>query len=337
MLRSKREVVKRALADVLHSGRLHSVVGRALSWSGVLILTYHRVGEAGASLFDRGLWSADAETFARQIRLCKTHLDLITPADLPNVVRSGRGRYGLITFDDGYRDNYETAFPILRAEKVPATFFIATGFLDDPRLPWWDEIAWMVRSSRQRSVDLRGFLAAPVTFDEPARERAIRTVLRAYKTAPAEAADRFLDAVAEATGTGRSGGEHRDLWMTWDMVRAMRAAGMTIGGHTVAHPVLAGATRERQREEVFGCGRRLSEELGEPMLYFSYPVGGRRSFNGVTRECLREAGVRYAFSYYGKFRRFSDWDDYDVRRVPVESDLRLHDLTGILRVPQFFT
>ncbi len=73
---------------------------------------------------------------------------------LPRVLAAKRGRYGMITFDDGYRDNHATALPILKREGVTATFFVATGFIDAPRLPWWDEIAWMVRTSRQDGLEL---------------------------------------------------------------------------------------------------------------------------------------------------------------------------------------
>ena len=329
--------MKPAAASLIRLSGLGRLIARAAPWSGVLALTYHRIGDGRTSLFDRGLWSADAEAFGEQIRFCKSHVDVIAPGDLPVVVNRRTGRYLLITFDDGYRDNYEVAFPILKAEGVPATFFIATGFVDTPRLPWWDEIAWMVRTSNKRSLDMKGWLDAPVPMDEPERERAVRALLRGFKAASADAADRYLAAVADVTGSGRCGVDGGDLWMTWKMVREMRASGMTIGGHSSAHIVLARATAERQREEILGCGRRLSDETGDPMHYFSYPVGGRQSFNAATRECLREAGVRYAFSYYGGVGRFDRWDDYDVPRVPIETDVTRNRFRSIVQLPQVFT
>jgi peptidoglycan/xylan/chitin deacetylase (PgdA/CDA1 family) len=330
--------MKEAIATrLLCRSGLRFLLERAIRWSGVLVLNYHRVGNGNQSPFDRGLWSADADAFTDQIRFCKSKLDVITPDDLPQVLARGLGRYALITFDDGYRDNYEIAFPILKAEGVPATFFIATGFVDHPRLPWWDEIAWMVRTSRQDRVALPGWVPAPVLFDEPDREGAVRTFLRAYKAMPAESTDLYLDALSQATQSGRCGAEvGRSLWMNWDMLREMSAAGMTIAGHTVTHPILARAPLERQREEILGCGARLAEEMGEPMRYFSYPIGKPGSFDSVTQHCLREAGVRYAFSYYGGFRRFGDWNNYDVRRVPVETYLTADWFRSIFTLPQLF-
>lgn len=330
--------MKQALASrLLFRSGLGQLLAGAMPWSGVLVLNYHRIGDGSRSQFDRGLWSATAEAFAEQIRLFKSHLDLISLDDLPDALARRRGRYGLITFDDGYRDNYEVAFPILKAEGARAAFFIATGFIDNPRLPWWDEIAWMTRTSRRQGIELSEWLASPLSFDEPDRERAVRTLLRVYKSMPADSTEKYLDAIAQATGSGRCSIElSKDLWMTWDMIREMHAAGMTIGGHTVNHPLLTRVSPQRQREEIQGCVARLTEIIGQPPRYFSYPVGGKDAFDNVTRDCLKEAGIRCAFSYYGGFRSFVDWDDYDVRRVPVESYLSNDWFQAIVSLPRFF-
>lgn len=325
------------MGRLLECSKLRTLLGWSCRWSGVLVLNYHRIGNGSQSIFDRGLWSATADAFADQVRFCKVHFDVIAPPDLPHVLDRRRGRYILFTFDDGYRDNYDVAFPILQSAGTPATFFVATGFLDCPRVPWWDEIAWMVRTSKRAAAPLPGWLPAPVRFDDSDREGAVRTLLRGYKNLPAGLTEAYLNDVADATGSGRyaaDAGKH--LWMTWDMLREMQTRGMTIGGHTVNHPVLTRAPREIQRREIGECGRRLAAELGEPMRFFSYPVGGSEAFDAVTRQCLRDLGVQYAFSYYAGYRRFSDWDDYDIRRVPVEADLSADWFRSTLALPQLF-
>jgi peptidoglycan/xylan/chitin deacetylase (PgdA/CDA1 family) len=120
------------------------------------------------------------------------------------------------------------------------------------------------------------------------------------------------------------------------MIREMRKTGMAIGGHTVNHSILAQMSREQQCLEIERCGQRFAEELNEPMRYFSYPVGGLRAFNDDTRSCLRESGVQFAFSYYGGYRRFQDWDDYDIRRIAVESDTSSDLFRAMTTVPQVF-
>ncbi len=330
--------MKKAIAaDLFERTGLRRLLHGAGRWRGLVVLNYHRIGQAAGTPYDHGLWSASAEAFAGQMRFLRRHMDLVDPADLAQLRGRSRGRYAMVTFDDGYRDNYESALPILRSEGVRATFFVATGFIDRPSLPWWDEIAWMVRSCRQPRLDLRPWLERPVEMDEPDRERAVRSVLRIYKGLPGERLGDFLDAVGTATGSGRAGPGHADrFWMTWEMLRDMRDAGMTIGGHTVSHPVLANMSTARQREEILQCGQRLKEELLQPMECFSYPVGNPAAFDERTRAVLAEAGVRWGFSYYGGCRRFDDWDPYDIRRVAVETETTGPWFRSIMTLPAVF-
>lgn len=324
-------------ARLIARSGLRPFLGAAFRWTGVMCLNYHRIGDGSRGVFDRGVWSASAEDFDRHVAFLKSHFDVVTPDDLPDVCVRPRDRFVLITFDDGYRDNYAAAFPILKRHGVAATFFVTTGFLDTRRLAWWDEIAWMVRTSARPGIDADTWLPGPVVFDEPDREHAVETLLRLYKSLPSDTTEAYLEFLAEATGAGRCGsGPASEMWMTWDMLREMRAAGMVIGGHTVSHPVLANLAPERQCEEIAGCATRLIEEIGEPLRYFSYPVGQQTSFTGETRACVRQAGVRYAFSYYGGFRQFHDWDDMDVRRMAIERFMSQDWFRAIVTLPGVF-
>ena len=195
----------------------------------------------------------------------------------------------------------------------------------------------MVRTSRQPGIEAGSWLSAPIVYDEPDRELAVESLLRTFKALPTDSTGAYLGFLGNATGAGRYDGR-RDgrMWMSWDMIRDMRAAGIVIGGHTVNHPVLAQLPPELQWEEISECGRRFSEELGEPMSYFSYPVGERFSFNDITRACLQRAGVRYAFSYYGGFRSFERWDDFDIRRIGVESFMSPDWVRAAVTLPGVF-
>lgn len=310
------------------------VAGHFARWRGVVCLNYHRIGDGSRSLFDRQVYSATRDGFDRQVRWLKRHFDVISPKDLEGARALRRGRHVIVTFDDGYRDNYTDAFAVLKSHGVPATFFVAVGFIDEPRLPWWDEIAWMVRTSKRASVSVPDFPVGEVVFDEPDRERAITAILRAYKRLPDERTAAFVDAIAEATGSGRASSvDARPIWMTWDMIREMKAAGMTIGGHTVRHCVLARLARDEQEKEIDACARRLREELDVSMDAFAYPVGTRDAFDQTTKDVLREKGVRVAFSYYGGVPRLRRLDPYDVPRIPIEADTTFRDFEAILMFP----
>ena len=111
---TKRELLARTL-DVTGCGRL---LRTTRSWNGVLILNYHRIGEPDDSPFDRNLWSASAEDFDRQLLFLSQNFDVIGLGDLEHSLSQPRGRFVMVTFDDGYRDNFSEAFPILKSRGV---------------------------------------------------------------------------------------------------------------------------------------------------------------------------------------------------------------------------
>ncbi len=330
---SRREIA----ANVLAGTGLHALVRRLRPWQGVLSLAYHRIGEDYLTPFDRELWSATPAAFDAQVRFLKKHFDVISPADLPGVAGQRTGRHVLITFDDGYYDNYKVAFPILKAHHVPATFFVATSFIDNPRPSWYDEIAWMVRTSSRAGIPAGSWLPGPVSFDAPDCRRAVCTLLRRYKSLPGPQTGAYIDFLAEATGSGRCRSmDVRVTWMNWDMLREMKAGGMTFGGHTAKHPVLARLSREEQAREIAECKQRLEVELGGPVTTFSYPNGSTDSFNEDTRACLREQGFEFAFSYYGGLQRFDAWDPYDLKRTAVELYTTPSLFTATMTLPRIF-
>lgn len=330
---SKRALLSQAL-DLTGCGR---ALRASRVWQGVLILNYHRIGDPKLSLLDRNLWSATPQDFDYQVGLAAKHFDVIGLEDLEVAINQPRGRYVMFTFDDGYRDNYAEAYPILKSHGVPATFFLTTGFLDSAQVPWWDNIAWMVRTSPLSALDVNRWTSSPVPFDEPHREGAIRRLLDVYKGLPGEQTAEYLEFLAAALQTGhcpRSISD--DLWMTWDMVREMRRGGMSFGGHTVTHPVLANLSASDQDWEVGECKRRLVEELAEPITAFSFPVGGRSSFNVFTRTALATHGFKLAFTYYGNYCRPGHQDLYAISRTAIETDIDQRQFRAVVTLPQLF-
>lgn len=328
---------RRLLARVADAAGLARLVDVARGWRGLLVLNYHRVGTPGNSLFDHDLYSATADDFDQQIRYLKKNFDVIGLDGLDDLlVRRGRQRAVMVTFDDGYLDNYELAFPVLRAQNAPGVFFVTTGFLDDRPLAWWDEIAWMVNRSPRSSLELKSWLAQPVTWVNGHRESAIGRLLKTFKGLPTKETKQFLDDIAAETGSGRAPRSAADgLWMNWDHVREMVRGGMSIGSHTVTHPVLSRVDDGQLHVELAESKRRLEQELAITIDSISYPVGQPDSFTPRCWEVAEQLGYKWAFSYYGGFipelaNRF------DLKRTAIELDCCLPTFRSMTRVPTVF-
>lgn len=307
-------------------------------WCGLVTLNYHRFGDPTQSAVDTGVYSATAESFEAQIRYLKKHCDLIGLADLPDVLHKGSSRRAvLLTIDDGYRDNYEVAYPILKQHQVPAVIFLATGFLDQPRVAWWDEISWMVRQTRVEAARLPDrWKVQPLQLSSANRAAVLSCLLNLVKTLAPKDMAQLLNDLAESLQTGRAPVTDQTApWMTWEMVREMRQNGIAFGGHTVTHPILAFCSAEQQRSEIFGCKARIEQELGETVEAFTYPVGMRNSFNSQTIDLVQEAGYRWAFGFYSGYT-VPTCNPYDLRRVAIHPEIEDAEFRKIVRIPRLF-
>jgi len=309
---------------------------RLPTWSGLLTLCFHRIGSRGESTWERTLWDATVEELDQRLGFLTRNAEVIAPSDLLAGEGIPGGRHVLLTFDDGYREWATDVLSVLRAHRLSAAFFIATGFIDRPRAPWWYEIPWMVRRSSRPGLPASEWLATPLRFESGRRDSASDLLLDAYKALPGDRTEPFLEWVAKESGSGRCDpDEVREDWLSWDMVRELRDAGMEIGGHTVDHPVLARLPASEQERQIAECGRRIESELGAPMRMFSYPVGLPDSFGAEARTALERAGVRRAFGYDGGFARAgSDFDPLDLPRITGGMEREI--LGATLALPQLF-
>jgi len=294
------------LADVTGLGGL---LRRLRPGAPTVVLAYHRIGDGSGSPYDRAGWDASADALDAQLSVLARDYEVVSPQTMTQPAKRPRV---LITFDDGYRDNHDVALALLRRHGLSATFFLTTGFLDHQRVSWWDELAWMAHTSPRTELVLEGESFALMPSEV---EHSIARLLARYKTLAGEETEAYVEAVGAAAATGRHPQPAHDTWMTWDMARAMRDAGMTIGGHSAAHPILSRLSAAEQRADIAHCAQRLEAELGQPMRWFSYPVGLRDSFNSDSRAALVHAGVEAAFSLYG----ITDGgaDRYDIQRCSI--------------------
>ena len=157
----------------------------------------------------------------------------------------------LITFDDGYRDNYDLAYPILRSHGVQGVFFLATSVVGSCAVPWWDRIAWLMRTAQRRRFTLHYPAELSVDIDRNGLHVSLQSVLKLYKKRENLDPARFMRELIElAKGEEVSQTERR--FLNWDETREMHRGGMAIGSHTQSHAVLSQLTPQRQFEELSG-------------------------------------------------------------------------------------
>jgi peptidoglycan/xylan/chitin deacetylase (PgdA/CDA1 family) len=314
----------RALDAVMHLRRIAPVP------PAVTIVTYHHVApEDPAYPFDRGVADATPAQFRRQMELLAQHG---TPIGMDELVAALDGaplpkNPVMVTFDDGYRSCHDVVLPILQSVGLRATFFVATSFVSERRLYWWERIALMLSRARRATATISYPTPRTVAAKDPGAHHELTDVI---KDTPGLDIERYLDELAAAFGVEWNreleAGHADDLIMTWDHVRALARAGMDVESHSRRHRVLQTLDQDDLRDELEGSKHELEAQLGRPVRAIAYPVGRRVSQVTKIREALADAGYRVGLTNASGATRF--WpaplsrampvDRFDVRRLSTD-------------------
>ena len=310
----------------------------------LLILAYHRVRDVAdddAFEFDLDLVSASCAQFRAQMTLLRERFNPVRFADLAAAATGGPPlppRAVIVTFDDGYDDNYHCAFPILRELGVPAMFFVSTGHIESGRpyaYDWLVHVLLRMDASRLRIDELGIDLALPAAR---ADRRAIAAgALDRMKAVPAALQATIVDRLAGDCGLPRTQGHPDCRPMTWSQLREMHAGGMEIGSHGIWHNMLARLDRDAMRAEVAGSQRAIAEALGAPCAVISYPVGGVDAYDDHVVAAAREAGFVLGCSYVSGTNRMPPEAPFALRRLAVERHMDAAWFAALVGVPEAFS
>jgi peptidoglycan/xylan/chitin deacetylase (PgdA/CDA1 family) len=307
-----RSLVKTSGAAALSWSRLSNLVG---SWRGFkrmpLVVGYHRVVkdfDASKSLSISPMLTS-TRTFEKHLDWIGLRYRFVSLDEL--AVRMGNNKttgkpLAAVTFDDGYRDVYQNAFPILKRKGIPAAVFVVTNLIGTDRLLVHDELhllllAMLAQPCISRERRWRD-LVAILGLTEHQSDRLTRRLVDAnnpfqatralLESAPVSALERFVDVLRDRFRFQESDLE-RFRMLDWDMLSEMIANCVTVGSHTRSHAMLAHESSQVIRDEVDGSRRKLEQQLGVPIRHFAYPDG---KFNANVIQAVADAGYRTAFT-----------------------------------------
>lgn len=298
----------------------------ALRWSyprhGLYVFNYHRIGDALATAYDPNVFSCTEDSFATHLDFYKKEFDMLDMGELSDVLNAGnKGRFGLITFDDGYIDNYQLAYPQLKSAALSATFFVPTNYIGSSKIPWWDEVAFIVKNSVSKSVVMN---SVTVEIDRANIKKTIRAVLNAFKR-DVRAVDVKLD---ECRRIFRPEKELKpgQLFIDWTQLEEMQRGGMTIGSHTCSHEILSHLGEAEQRDELERSKNIIEGKLGVPVTTVAYPVGGYDCYNTLTCNTAQSAGYQLAFTFTNAVNDVGSIDRFCISRIGVDDNVNTVDL-----------
>ncbi len=323
------------LAKVLHHANLLQSI-RVATGRKLIVFNYHRIcGERkkAATDFDDGVIGPSAAQFEQQMAWLKNNSDILNEDDLLLVLENRKTLAkpsAMVTFDDGYIDNYTLAYPILKKHSIPAIFFIPTDSIATRQLGWWDIIAYLIKKTRKTTVIFEGI---EIHLTDPAE--AIKYFLMKKKSEPHEKTRDLLVRLAEACEVPLPSRDTQSVeLMSWEHIREISHAGITIGSHTHSHAVLSTLSLAEQKKEMSKSKEILERELGCTIQSISYPVGNYEHFSKETQILAAECGYKLGFSFNTGTNANKDMMPYNIKRVGVQAEIELFAATALL--PRIF-
>ena len=287
-------------------------LGRVITCKIPKILMYHRFSEHPR------LGYMHAEMFERQVRYLKKNFNVLSMGEVLNYYDMKR-KYPVntivLTIDDGYKDFYEIAFPILKQENVAATFFITTKFVDGGFWLWPDRLRYILEHSN--AVDLAakyGGLKVSHNDMHDEERNNVWAMLVAYLLSISEKHKiQWINSFAEQQNVNVPDSPMNNFSaVNWAQVREMHESVIEIGAHTRTHPSLGKVAYENLASEIKGSVEDIKSQLGWAPISFCYPNGQPNDFNVAVKNHVENAGCRGAVTAF--YDQYLIDDIYALRR-----------------------
>lgn len=258
----------------------------------LIILNYHQAG---------GNLRAQLSYLRRHYRITRLE-DALSELYAPPRKRRDQRMPLVVTFDDGYLDNYRCAFPIAEELRIPIAIFLIPGFIESGRYFWWLAARYLMQHTLVEKVTIGGrtyHLAQ--AREREALVRAIDARIR-YAQSVTERetllAQLQIELGVSLPERSREGTDDPTLPLSWAEIGEMERSGLvSFGAHTMHHPVLACITDIVElRNEIEECRRVLEARLNQPVRTFAYPIGKPEHIGSPALEAVKAAGYAWALT-----------------------------------------
>ena len=255
----------------------------------VAVIVYHRI----KPIKDR--WSIstlDSKEFEKQILYIKKTHKILDLEEMANIIKKKKKlpkRSAVITFDDGYLDNYKYAFPVLEKHKIPATIFLTTGFIGGNDCFWWDKLGYVIFNTKMEKINLRNFGEIyPKSIRKS--EHSFDIFIERFKQIPKQKRLRIIEELVTISDIEIPKQLGKELILSWDQVKEMDDHGIKFGAHTVNHPILTEIPLKQAEKEIIESKKDIEKKIKKPINTFCYPNGQPGDYNDDIKNILRENG-----------------------------------------------
>ncbi len=280
----------------------------------VQILTFHGISDGPIEYLPTlpvSIFRAQMEYLANYFCVLDLHEAVTRMAkhDVPN-------NAVVLTFDDGYRDNFLNAFPVLQEFGLSATFFLPTDVIGTGKLLWHDQVCWAIAHTQKNELEGFGSREKYRFHTQWERESTRDGVLLYMRSLPDDKRQQKIERLYETLEMPMKH-EADALMLNWEEVKLMRQSGMRFGAHTVTHPILSRLPLEQAKDEVRDSRKIIHAHLGDSEIAFAYPSGRKEDYNQEIKEIVMEEGFYCAVSTVWGGNEEQE-DPFELKRMGID-------------------
>jgi peptidoglycan/xylan/chitin deacetylase (PgdA/CDA1 family) len=312
--------IKKIVSRLVYNNTIIQLGQRAFSKT-LTVINYHRIGDPDQPGFDsfRPNISAHPDMFRQQMEYLIRWFNVIEARDLIQWLKHEKPlppNAALITFDDGYLDNYTEAYPILREYDLPALIFLTAGHIDTDRPFYWDLAAYCFHHTTQDHIVFPG-KKEQFWSNNSQKEQVSTAWIESMKKIPDVEKKKWVEQLPSNLNVSVPANFFRNLMMNWDQIREMNKNRIEFGGHTINHPILSKVPLDEAFDEIAGSKQKIEHELGREVQSFAYPNGMTDNFNSDIEMATARAKYQAAFTLLNGPTALSEVrkNPYAIRRI----------------------
>jgi len=307
---------------------------KAFQENQIVIFNYHRIRKNDLpSTFDDSVFGPDAKRFRQEMEWLKQETRILSEDELIEIVyqkKKVKGICSLVTFDDGYRDNFDIAYPILKELNIPAIFFIPTHHFTSRQLGWWDIVAYFTKNTKTNK-----FIFQNIEYETSDKSKLLKEIINQLKKSEPTTIQEILHQLSTSLNVPFPDiNLQSEELMTWEQVKILSENGMSIGSHSHDHSILSQQDAATLNSQLSKSITILEDKLKKEIKSIAYPVGGYQHFNHTTKSVSKDVGFKLGFSYLTGINKSDEVDPFNVKRMRIQPEWENLDIP--LAFPKIF-
>jgi len=283
------------------------ILGKTIFRNKFVILAYHKVND---SLEDPLNMAVSISNFEKHIRFIRNKYRVLSLRDLLELVKKCEEipyNAVAVTFDDGYKDNYINAYPILKQYGVPATIFLAVDSIDNKQILWYERLVNALAVSHRQELDVRDYGLGVYSLLTTRALETVQVELVAFaKTFTSQEREKFIDNIFERLGVRQEQISADQMMLSWENVRQMQKNGCAFESHGLKHTIFSNLSHEELENEVSESRRIISEQTGITPTVLAFPNGQKADFGPEAIEALKKFGYEGACTLESGLNGYDD-------------------------------